>query len=102
MKTYRAQVVVAGGGPVGISSAIAAARNGAEVLLVEQYGCLGGMSTVGGVAPWMTFHAKDGKQTILGIGEEIVQRLINMGASQGHVSDTAGETATITPLMLKH
>lgn len=97
MKTYKAQVVVAGGGPVGVSAAIAAARNGADVLLIEQYGCLGGMSTVGGVAPWMTFHARDGKQTILGIGEEIVQKLVSLEASPGHVTDTVGESGSITP-----
>ena len=46
MKEYRAQVVVAGGGPAGGCAAIAAGRAGKDVLLVEQYGCLGGMSTV--------------------------------------------------------
>ena len=97
MKTYKAQVVVAGGGPTGIAAAIAAARSGVDVLLVEQHGCLGGMSTVGGVAPWMTFHAKNGEQVIAGIGEEIVQRLVELGASPGHVLDTMGETSTITP-----
>lgn len=36
-------VIVAGGGPAGIGAALAAARHGKSVLLVEQYGFLGGM-----------------------------------------------------------
>lgn len=38
-------VLVAGGGPAGIAAGIAAAREGASVLLVERYGYLGGMMT---------------------------------------------------------
>ena len=44
---YDVDVVVAGGGPAGVSAAIAAARGGAETLLVERYGHLGGMATGG-------------------------------------------------------
>ena len=40
-----ADVVVVGGGPGGIGAAIAAARNGADTVLVERYGHLGGMTT---------------------------------------------------------
>ncbi len=40
-------VVVAGGGPAGIIAAIAAARNGAKTLLVENRGFLGGNATLG-------------------------------------------------------
>jgi hypothetical protein len=46
-------VVVAGGGPGGVPAAVAAARNGASVLLVEKYGFLGGMATAGLVNPFM-------------------------------------------------
>ena len=42
-----ADVVVLGGGPGGISSAIAAARSGAKTVLIERYGHLGGMATGG-------------------------------------------------------
>ena len=45
-------VLVAGGGPGGVAAAIAAARAGASVLLIEQYGCVGGMGTIGHVLTW--------------------------------------------------
>lgn len=97
MKQYDYDVVIAGGGPAGVCAAVSAARLGASVLIIEQYGCLGGMSTVGQVAPWMTFHNSDGTQVIQGIGQEIVERLMARGMSRGHVRDTMGETWTITP-----
>lgn len=44
-------VVVCGGGPAGICAAVAAARGGASVLLVERMGVLGGNLTTGQVCP---------------------------------------------------
>jgi ribulose 1,5-bisphosphate synthetase/thiazole synthase len=44
-------VVVAGTGPAGICAAVAAARGGARVALLERYGVLGGNLTVGHVGP---------------------------------------------------
>src|SRR5215218_3623145 len=43
-------VLVAGGGMAGFSAAIAAARRGARVMLVEQHSDLGGTATTGGTA----------------------------------------------------
>ena len=40
-------VVVVGGGPGGHSAAVAAARSGVKVVLIERYGHLGGMATGG-------------------------------------------------------
>ena len=40
-------VVVAGSGPAGICAAVAAAREGAKVALVERYGVVGGNLTAG-------------------------------------------------------
>ena len=40
-------VGVVGGGPGGIGAAVSAARNGADTILIERYGYLGGMGTGG-------------------------------------------------------
>lgn len=56
--THEADVVVIGGGPGGIGAAVMAARNGAKVLLVERFGCLGGMATMGEVQPFMPNHVQ--------------------------------------------
>ena len=42
-----ADVLVVGGGPAGFCAAVAAAREGVRVILVEQSGCCGGMATNG-------------------------------------------------------
>ncbi|MCC7490987.1 MAG: FAD-dependent oxidoreductase [Fimbriimonadaceae bacterium] len=56
-----AEVVVVGGGPGGLGAALGAAQAGAQVLLVERYGFLGGMATAGGVNPFMPNHL-DGRR----------------------------------------
>ena len=45
-------VLVVGGGPAGVAAAVAAARLGADVTLVERYNHLGGLST-GGLVIWI-------------------------------------------------
>lgn len=56
MKTYiepqrelkvhdEADVIVVGGGPAGIGASLAAARSGARTILLERFGCLGGLQT---------------------------------------------------------
>lgn len=67
-------VVVCGGGPSGFIAAIAAARGGAKVALVEQYGFLGGMATAGMVMPISRFNF-GGRRVIGGIPWEFVERL---------------------------
>ena len=89
-------VVVIGGGPAGAVAAMAAARNGAKTLLVEQNGYLGGMLTAGGVGPQMTFHAGE-TQVVRGIPDEIVERMKALKLSPGHVEDFVGYASSITP-----
>jgi len=71
------EVIVAGGGTAGIAAAVAAARNGANTVLIERYGFLGGTMTAGLVNPFMTFHAGN-KQIIKGLLQEIIDRLKSM------------------------
>ena len=77
-------------------AAVSAARTGASVLLIEQYGYLGGMLTASGVGPMMTFHAGDA-QVIQGVTGELIDRLKEQGLSTGHIFDTTGYTYSVTP-----
>ena len=67
---YQADVMVIGGGPAGVTAAVAAARHGKKVLLVEATGALGGLGTTGMVPAFATFS--DGVNLLCGgIGMEI-------------------------------
>ncbi len=55
-------VIVVGGGPAGCTAAIAAAREGSKVLLIEATGALGGLGTSGMVPAWCPFT--DGEKVI--------------------------------------
>lgn len=76
-----ADVVVVGGGPGGIGSALSAARSGADTVLVERYGHLGGMATGGLVTIIPNLSDISGKQQITGICQELVDRLDARGAA---------------------
>lgn len=67
---YHADVMVIGGGPAGVTAAVAAARRGKKVLLVEATGALGGLGTTGMVPAFAPFS--DGVNMLCsGIGLEI-------------------------------
>jgi hypothetical protein len=68
-------VVVVGGGPGGIGAAVAAARNGADTVLIERYGYLGGMGTGGLVTIIPCLSDFDGNMQIGGINQEWIERL---------------------------
>ncbi|HEX7527380.1 MAG TPA: FAD-dependent oxidoreductase [Gaiellaceae bacterium] len=70
-----ADVLVIGGGPAGCAAATAAARLGADVLLVERYGHLGGLAT-GGLVFWIDRMTDwDGNLVIAGYGHEVLERM---------------------------
>lgn len=71
---YNCDVLVCGGGPSGFAAAVSAARMGADTLLIERYGFLGGMATAGLVNPFMPYCAGD-EQIINGIFQELIDRL---------------------------
>ena len=71
-------VVVLGGGPAGIAAASAAARNGANVLLAERYGFLGGMGTAAGVTNFCGLHANvfgEIRQVVHGVAADLLARM---------------------------
>ncbi|MBP5521608.1 MAG: FAD-dependent oxidoreductase [Bacteroidales bacterium] len=75
-------VLVVGGGPAGVCAAIAAARTGAKVTIIEQGNCLGGMATRGLVAPFMTCYDTTGEVMVIrGLFEEIVDRMVALGGA---------------------
>ena len=89
-------VLIVGGGNAGCVAALASARTGARTMLVERYGFLGGTATAAMVGPWMTFHS--GSERIVGgIAQEIVERLMLLGGSPGHIHDSSDYVPTITP-----
>ncbi|OGF45184.1 MAG: hypothetical protein A2452_12540 [Candidatus Firestonebacteria bacterium RIFOXYC2_FULL_39_67] len=67
-------LVVVGGGPGGFSAAIAAAKRGISVLLVERYGFLGGMATSGLVNPFMPYKL-NGKNLTSEVFNDLIDRL---------------------------
>lgn len=68
-------VIVAGGGIAGISAAVKAGRLGAKVLLIEQYGFVGGMSTAGMVSPFMK-HSINDEILVRGVFEDLEKGMI--------------------------
>ena len=90
-------VIVGGAGPAGICAAIAAKRGGANVLLIENSGLLGGTNILSLVGPLMTYHNMK-NQVIKGIAEEIIERLKKINGTLGHITDPLGFCSTVTPI----
>ncbi|KAB2925485.1 MAG: FAD-dependent oxidoreductase [Bacteroidetes bacterium] len=93
-------IVVIGGGMAGTCAAVAAARRGRRTALVERYGFLGGTATQAMFTPWRGFFA-GGKRVVAGIGQEIVDRLVRLGGSPGHVSEGEGSAVPFDAEVLK-
>lgn len=65
-------VVVVGGGVAGIGAAIAAARNGKKVTLVEKSCILGGLATLGHVCVYLPLDDGVGNKVFGGLAEELL------------------------------
>ncbi|MCE5216416.1 FAD-dependent oxidoreductase [bacterium] len=89
-------VVVAGGGTAGVAAALAAARQGVVVALIEVKGYPGGTVVEGGTALhsffnlWKAFPGAEKRQVVKGIPQEIVDRLMDRGACSGHAEMSVG------------
>lgn len=97
-------VLVVGGGPAGCCAAIAAARAGVKVTLVERYNHFGGLATGGLVliilGHWTTNKAGEKVQVVQGIGEEMMKRL--EGLPNGICNRNFGRNPTIDAEVYKY
>lgn len=90
MKTnsYACDVCVAGGGLSGVAAAVAAAREGCNVLLIEESACLGGAASNNLISPFVKYWTEDekGNRVTLNRGffEEIINALSELGGIDGN------------------
>ncbi len=109
-------VLVVGGGPAGIGAALGAAAAGAQVVLTERYGFLGGNATAALVMPLMSFHTArpappaanplmpqdhgPGEPVVAGALRTLLDRLV-AGAGAVEPSAGTGYTVPFDPEVLK-
>ena len=84
----RYEIIVIGGGAAGWGAALACARAGRNVLIIEQCGYLGGWATAALVNPFMSHCASDGKALIAGLYAELRERLADENALLGNSFDS--------------
>ena len=77
--TAGCDVLVCGGGFAGISAALAAARQGSKVILLEKQYMLGGLGTAGLITIYLPICDGMGHQVCYGIAEELLHLSISMG-----------------------
>jgi len=116
-------VLVVGGGPAGCAAVVSAARLGADTILMERYGFLGGMST-GGLVIWIDRMTDwSGRRVIAGFADDLLDRIPREGllgppeeiwgsrdpklteywrCRAGTFHDTVTWSPTIDPEMLKN
>ena len=77
---HETEVLVVGSGPGGLAAALAAARFGVKVALVERFGCFGGNITTVGVEGF-AWYRHEATVEAGGIGREFEERAKAMGAA---------------------
>jgi hypothetical protein len=93
-------VIVAGGGTAGAIAAIAAARTGARTLVVERYGHLGGVLSLG--MALLGSVDGEGYWALGGVGRDLVSRLEPLGgATRATVDPQFGSVLGQDPELLK-
>lgn len=79
----KTEVLVCGGGPAGTAAALAAARLGAKVTILERYNHLGGLAT-GGLVLVLPHFIDNGRRTIGGLGLEMRDAMAATGEAWAH------------------
>jgi hypothetical protein len=77
---HETEVLVVGGGPSGLAAALAASRAGADVAVVERFGCFGGNFTVVGVEG-LAWYRHEQTVEAGGIAREFEERAKDLGAA---------------------
>ena len=93
--TKECDVLVCGGGFAGLSAALAAARCGKEVILLDKGYMLGGLGTAGLVTIYLPLCNGKGQQVSFGIAEELFRLSISMG-EEGRYPDNWLDSTDIT------
>ncbi|WP_105436867.1 FAD-dependent oxidoreductase [Neorhizobium sp. T25_13] len=75
-------VLVVGGGPAGLTAALAAAEDGLRVGLLESRSFVGGNMTIG--LPVLGFLGQKGNQVIYGLPQKFIDRLKERNAASEH------------------
>jgi hypothetical protein len=87
----KADVVVVGGGPAGFAAALAAARNGVKVILLERYNYLGGLASGGMVLVLDDMWDNHQQEiSVRGIMLTMIERMAAMGLAKFPKSDEWG------------
>ena len=77
--TEQYDVAVCGGGIAGIAAALAAAREGKKVVLIEKQFMLGGLATAGLITIYLPLCDGKGRQVSFGLAEELLRLSITYG-----------------------
>ena len=94
-------VIVIGAGSAGVIAALSSARSGAKTLIIEETSTFGGTNTNALVGPLVPFIGENNKQIVNGIPQEIIDKLISLNGSKGHVPDPIGFAHSLTPVDFK-
>ncbi|MBQ1258343.1 MAG: FAD-dependent oxidoreductase [Clostridia bacterium] len=95
----KCDVVVAGGGPAGFAAALSAARHGMNVVLMDEGGMLGGLSSVGLVAPISAVSDRSGRD-FGGIGRELINNISKQSSTSEEPEAGYNKPAMVGLVML--